>query len=52
MMVSPGWSSPKNTAWFACDPELACTFACSAWNSSFTRSIASCSTTSTCSQPP
>jgi hypothetical protein len=43
---------PKKTAWFACEPELAWTFACSAANSRLTRSIASCSTTSTNSQPP
>ena len=26
-LLSPGCSRPKNTAWFACEPELACTLA-------------------------
>ena len=37
---------------FAWAPECGCTLAKSAPNSAFSRSIASCSTTSTCSQPP
>ena len=40
------------TAMFVCDPACGCTFACSAPNSSFARSIASCSISSTTSQPP
>lgn len=52
MIVSPGLSIAKNTPWFACEPEFGCTFALSAPNNCFTRSIASCSTTSTYSQPP
>jgi hypothetical protein len=35
MMVSPGCSRPKNTAWLACEPELGCTLAKSAPNSCF-----------------
>jgi len=38
--VSPGFSSAKNTAWFACEPEFGCTFAAPAPNSAFARSIA------------
>jgi hypothetical protein len=33
MMVSPGCSSAKKTAWLACEPEFGCTLACSAPNS-------------------
>ena len=36
----------------ACEPELAWTLAKSAPNSALARSMANCSTTSTCSQPP
>jgi hypothetical protein len=50
--VSPGLRNAKNAAALACAPECGCTFACSAPNSSFARSIAICSTWSTNSQPP
>ena len=43
---------PGMTALFADAPECGCTFACSAPNSCFARSIASCSTWSTISHPP
>ena len=51
-IVSPGLSIAKYTAWFACAPECGCTLAYSAPKSFFARSIASCSATSTYSQPP
>src|SRR5712675_1832766 len=50
--VSPGFSVAMYTATFADVPECACTLACSAPNSSFARSIASCSTLSAYSHPP
>jgi hypothetical protein len=50
--VSPGFRNAWNTAKLADAPECGCTFACSAPNSSFARSMASCSTRSTTSQPP
>ena len=46
-----GFSSAKYTAMFAWLPAWGCTFAASAPKSSFARSIASCSTSSTNSQP-
>ena len=49
---SPALSRPRNTAWFACAPECGCTLAKAQENSFFARSIASCSATSTNSQPP
>ena len=52
MIVSPGWSRAKNTAWLACEPEFGWTLAKPASNSCFTRSIANCSAMSTNSQPP
>jgi len=52
MTVSPGLSAAKNAAWFAVAPECDWTLAKSAWKSFFARSMAICSTTSTCSQPP
>ncbi len=52
MMVSPGFRTAKNTPWLACEPEFGWTLAASAPNSALTRSIASCSTISTFSQPP
>ena len=45
-------NSAKYTAALACEPECGCTFAQSAPKSCLARSMASCSTTSTCSQPP
>src|ERR1700710_1281641 len=48
-MVSPGESRAAITAALACAPECGATLACSAPNRAFTRSIASCSITSTCS---
>ena len=42
----------KKAAWFAWEPEWGWTFAWSAPNSAFARSIASDSTLSTFSQPP
>jgi len=52
MMVSPGLAKAISTAWLAWEPELGCTLAASAPNSFFRRSMASCSATSTYSQPP
>ena len=49
---SPGFSSAKYAAMFACAPECGCTFACSAPNSSSAREMASDSAMSTYSQPP
>jgi hypothetical protein len=50
--VSPGFSSAMNAAALAWLPACGCTLAKSAPNSRFARSMASCSTTSTFSQPP
>ena len=56
MIVSPGVSSARNTASFACAPECGCTLAeistPGTANNCFSRSIASVSATSTYSQPP
>ncbi len=52
MIVSPGLSSANIAAALAWAPECGCTLACSAPKSALTRSMAICSTTSTCSQPP
>ncbi len=52
MIVSPGDSSAWYTAVLACAPECGWTFACSAPNRLLARSMASCSATSTHSQPP
>lgn len=52
MIVSPGFSSANIAAALACAPEWGWTFAASAPNSALIRSMAICSTTSTCSQPP
>ena len=52
MIRSPGVSSAWYTAVLACAPACGWTFACSAPNSDFARSIASCSMMSTYSQPP
>ena len=52
MIVSPGFSSANIAAALACAPEWGWTFASSAPNSALIRSMAICSTTSTCSQPP
>ena len=50
--VSPGVASAKYAAMLACDPECGWTFAWSAPKSALARSMASCSTLSTTSQPP
>ncbi len=50
--VSPGCSTEKYTAWFACEPECGWTLAQSAPKSFFARSMASVSARSTYSQPP
>ncbi|CFN73900.1 Uncharacterised protein [Bordetella pertussis] len=50
--VSPGLSTAMYTPWLACEPEFGCTLAASAPKICFRRSMASCSTTSTYSQPP
>ena len=47
-----GFSTAMKAAKLACAPEWGCTFAWSAPKSSFARSMASCSTWSTISQPP
>ena len=52
MKASPGCSSARNTAWFACAPLCGCTLAKPQPNSFVARSIASVSATSTNSQPP
>ena len=52
MNVSPGFSTVSRTAALACAPECGCTFAYSAPNSLFTRSMAIVSVWSTTSQPP
>ena len=52
MSLSPGRARACITAAFAEAPEWDCTLACSAPKSSFARSIAICSATSTSSQPP
>ena len=50
--VSPGFTTVKYTAMFACAPECGCTLAWSAPNSALAREMASDSATSTNSQPP
>src|SRR5213594_4028730 len=50
--VSPGFATARYAAMFACAPECGWTFACSALNKALARSMASCSTSSTTSQPP
>jgi hypothetical protein len=50
--VSPGLRKARKTAALAEAPLCGCTLACSAPKSCFTRSMASCSTWSTTSQPP
>ena len=51
-IVSPGFSAVRYTDMFAWEPECGWTLACSALKRAFARSIASCSTSSTNSQPP
>ena len=52
MMVSPGFKKAMKAAMLALAPQCGCTLAASAPNSCLTRSMASCSTMSTYSQPP
>jgi hypothetical protein len=49
---SPGRSNARSTAALACEPKWGCTFTCSTEKSSFARSIASISTSSTTEHPP